>query len=172
MLYHRSDRSFSTLPTVEPRLHHTTRYLVSNTGLGGMRSGRFQLGVLKRTWYVPVWACHVRTMTSGFTFIFFGRRSTTCFSYHVYMYHFCFVLFFFSSPGTFFHSRVTRACPETTDLILRVSVRTTTASTTTGAGCTDVRYIPFVPYCRLGKACCEACPSRLVARVGGSFWRV
>ena len=27
----------------------------------------------------------------------------------------------------------------------------------------------FVPACRLGKACCEACPSRLVARVGGVF---
>ena len=30
----------------------------------------------------------------------------------------------------------------------------------------------FVPSCRLGKAYCEACPSRLVASGGGSFWRV
>ena len=33
----------------------------------------------------------------------------------------------------------------------------------------EVGYIYVVPPCRLGKACCEACPSRLVASGGGVF---
>ena len=36
--------------------------------------------------------------------------------------------------GVFFHSRVTGACPVTTDVILRVNVRTTTTKTTRLAG--------------------------------------
>ena len=38
----------------------------------------------------------------------------------------CFVFF----PGVFLSSRVTGACPVTTDLIMRVNVRTTTTTTT------------------------------------------
>ena len=34
-------------------------------------------------------------------------------------------------PGVFLHSRVTGACPVTTDLIMRVDVRTTTTTTKT-----------------------------------------
>ena len=34
-------------------------------------------------------------------------------------------------PGVFLSSRVTGACPVTTDLIMRVNVRTTTTTTTT-----------------------------------------
>ena len=40
----------------------------------------------------------------------------------------CCVCFF---PGVFLSSRVTGACPVTTDLIMRVNVRTTTTTTTT-----------------------------------------
>ena len=32
---------------------------------------------------------------------------------------------FYTTPGVFFHSRVTGACPVTTDLIMRVDVRAT-----------------------------------------------
>ena len=34
-------------------------------------------------------------------------------------------------PGVFLSSRVTGACPVTTDLVMRVNVRTTTTTTTT-----------------------------------------
>ena len=50
---------------------------------------------------------------------------TTCFNYDIYT---CmcatFGLFCFC-PGVFFHSRATAACPMTTDMIMRVNVRTT-----------------------------------------------
>ena len=39
-------------------------------------------------------------------------------------------------PGVFLSSRVTGACPVTTDLIMRVNVRTTTTTTTTTTHCT------------------------------------
>ena len=45
-----------------------------------------------------------------------------CVSCDVCVYHFWFVFF----PGAFLSSRVTGACPVTTDLIMRVNVRTTT----------------------------------------------
>ena len=52
-----------------------------------------------------------------------------CVSYDICVYHFCFCSRFFF-PGVFFHSRVTGTCPVTTDLILRVDVRTTTTTKT------------------------------------------
>ena len=45
-------------------------------------------------------------------------RGDTC------VYHFCWVF----SPGVFLSSRVTGACPVTTDLIMRANVRTTTTT--------------------------------------------
>ena len=44
------------------------------------------------------------------------------------VYHLGLFVFF---PGVFFSSRVTGACPVTTDLIVRVNVRTTTITTAT-----------------------------------------
>ena len=44
-----------------------------------------------------------------------------CVSCDICVYHLWFVFF----PRVFLHSRVTRACPVTTDLIMRVNVRTT-----------------------------------------------
>ena len=49
-----------------------------------------------------------------------------CVSYDICVYHFWFVWVF--SFGVFLNSRVTGACPVTTDLITRVNVRTTTTS--------------------------------------------
>ena len=46
----------------------------------------------------------------------------------VCVYHLGLCVFF---PGVFLSSRVTGACPVTTDLIMRVNVRTTTTTTTT-----------------------------------------
>ena len=40
------------------------------------------------------------------------------------------VLLVFNFHGVFLHSRVTGACPVTTELIMRVNVRTTTTTTT------------------------------------------
>ena len=50
-----------------------------------------------------------------------------CVSCDICVYHFWFEFF----PGVFLSSRVTGACPVTTDLIMRVNVRTTTTATTT-----------------------------------------
>ena len=50
-----------------------------------------------------------------------------CVSCDICVYHLWFALCFF--PGVFLSSRVTGACPVTTDLIMRVNVRTTTATT-------------------------------------------
>ena len=49
-----------------------------------------------------------------------------CVSCDICVYHLWFCLCFF--PGVFLSSRVTGACPVTTDLIMRVTVRTTTAT--------------------------------------------
>ena len=46
-----------------------------------------------------------------------------CVGYDICVYHLRLFVFF---PGVFLSSRVTRACPVTTDLIMRVNVRTTT----------------------------------------------
>ena len=50
-----------------------------------------------------------------------------CVSCDICVYHLGLCVFF---PGVFLSSRVTRACPVTTDLIMRVNVRTTTTTTT------------------------------------------
>ena len=47
-----------------------------------------------------------------------------CVSCDTCVYHLWFVFF----PGVFLSSRVTGACPVTTDLIMRVNVRTTTTA--------------------------------------------
>ena len=47
-----------------------------------------------------------------------------CVSCDIYVYHLLVCLCFF--PGVFLSSGVTGACPLTTDLIMRVNVRTTT----------------------------------------------
>ena len=44
-----------------------------------------------------------------------------CVSCDIYVYHLGLFVFF---PGVFLSSRVTGACPVTTDLIMRVNVRT------------------------------------------------
>ena len=44
-----------------------------------------------------------------------------------YLFWFCLYVF----PGVFLHSRVTGACPVTTDFIMRVNMRTTTTTTKT-----------------------------------------
>ena len=51
-----------------------------------------------------------------------------CVSCDICVYHlrFCVCVF----PGVFLSSRVTGACPVTTDLIMRLNVRTTTTTTT------------------------------------------
>ena len=51
-----------------------------------------------------------------------------CVSCDICVYHLWFVCVFF--PGVFLSSRVTGACPVTTELIMRVNVRTTTTTTT------------------------------------------
>ena len=51
-----------------------------------------------------------------------------CVSCDICVYHLGLRVFF---PGVFLSSRVTGACPVTTDLIMRVNVRTTTTTTTT-----------------------------------------
>ena len=53
-----------------------------------------------------------------------------CVSCDVYVYHLWFVCVFLLS-GVFLSSRVTGACPVTTELTMRVNVRTTTTTTTT-----------------------------------------
>ena len=50
-----------------------------------------------------------------------------CVSCDICVYHLGLFVFF---PGVFLGSRVTGACPVTTDLIMRVYVRTTTTTTT------------------------------------------
>ena len=52
----------------------------------------------------------------------------SCISSDICVYHLWFVFFF---SGVFLSSRLTGACPVTTDLIMRVNVRTTTTTTTT-----------------------------------------
>ena len=73
---------------------------------------------------VWVWAWQVRGLTSDFIFYIFSRvhdlHQLRCI--RVPWHHFWFAYFFF---GAFFHTRVTGACPVTTDLIMRVNVRTT-----------------------------------------------
>ena len=49
-----------------------------------------------------------------------------CVSCDVCVYYLGLCVFF---PGVFLSSRVTGACPATTDLIMRVNVRTTTTTT-------------------------------------------
>ena len=51
-----------------------------------------------------------------------------CVSYDICVYHFGFDCAFF--PGVFLLSRVTGACPVTTNLTVRVNVRTSTTTTT------------------------------------------
>ena len=51
-----------------------------------------------------------------------------CVSCDICVYHLGLCVFF---PGVFLSSRVTGACPVTTDLIMRVNVRATTTTTTT-----------------------------------------
>ena len=48
-----------------------------------------------------------------------------CVSCDIWVYHLGLCVFF---PGVFLSSRVTGACPVTTDLIMRVNVRTTTTT--------------------------------------------
>ena len=50
-----------------------------------------------------------------------------CVSCDICVYHLGLCVFF---PGVFLSSRVTGACPVTTDLIMRVNVRTTTTRLT------------------------------------------
>ena len=52
-----------------------------------------------------------------------------CVSCDICVYHLELCVFF---PGVFLSSRVTGACPVTTDLIMRVNVRTTTTTTIEG----------------------------------------
>ena len=92
--------------------------LISWVARGVGINSRFQLSLET---YSPVRAFYARTMTSDVTIIIFGG-CTTCFDYHLHVYHVWFAVFF---PGIFFHSRVTEACPVTTDLIMRVNVRST-----------------------------------------------
>ena len=72
-----------------------------------------------------------RRLTPDFTFYIFFGGGMHCVSYGILIYA-CkdfvplLVLFVFFFPGKFFHFRVTGACPVTTDLIMRVNVRTTT----------------------------------------------
>ena len=58
------------------------------------------------------------TACAGYTYM--GVSCDIC------VYHLGLCVFF---PGVFLSSRVTGACPVTTDLIMRVSVRTTTTTT-------------------------------------------
>ena len=60
-----------------------------------------------------------------------------CVNCDICVYHLGLFVFF---PGVFLSSRVIRACSVTTDLIMRVHVRTTTTTTktTTDTGGTDV----------------------------------
>ena len=51
-----------------------------------------------------------------------------CVSCDICVYHLGLCVFFRFFPGVFLSSRVTGACPVTTDLIMRVNVRTTTTN--------------------------------------------
>ena len=66
-----------------------------------------------------------RWLTPDFTYLFIFGRGVNCVSYDICVYHFWFCLGVFF-PGVFLHSRATGACPVTTDLVMRVNVRTTT----------------------------------------------
>ena len=63
-----------------------------------------------------------------------------CVSCDVFVYHLGLFVFF---PEVFLSSRVTGACPVTTDLIMRVNVRTTTTTTTTPAAAAAVPRVVF-----------------------------
>ena len=65
----------------------------------------------------------LRRLIPDFTFICSGG-GMNCVSCDICVYHLWFVCVFF--PGVFLSSSVTEACPVTTDLIVRVNVRTTT----------------------------------------------
>ena len=58
-----------------------------------------------------------------------------CVNCDICVYHLGLCVFF---SGVFLSSRVTGACPVTTDLIMRVNVRTTTTTTTTICGTYDI----------------------------------
>ena len=80
-----------------------------------MRFSRFRPRVLNactRTGLIRTYA-HFRFHL----LLFFCGGCTTCFSYNICVYHFCFVCVF---PLVLFRSRLTGACPVTTDLIMRV----------------------------------------------------
>ena len=64
-----------------------------------------------------------RRLTPDFTFICFWWRHELR-SCDICVYHLGLFVFF---PGVFLSSRVTGACPVTTDLIMRVNVRTATS---------------------------------------------
>ena len=66
-----------------------------------------------------------RRLTPDFTSYVSGV-GMNCVSCDICVHHLWFVFFFF--PGVVPSSRVTGACPVTTDLIMRVNVRTTTTS--------------------------------------------
>ena len=59
-----------------------------------------------------------------FSYVSGGGMNRVC--YDICMYHLWFVC---ASPGVFLIYRVTGACPVTTDLIMRVNIRTTTTFT-------------------------------------------
>ena len=80
-----------------------------------------------------------RRLTPDFTFfIFFWRGHELRQLHMIYACTTFGLLVFF--PGVFFYSRVTGACPMTTDLIMRVNVRTTTTTTTTAAAAVSQHY--------------------------------
>ena len=66
-----------------------------------------------------------RRPTPGFM-LYFPGGGISGVSYDIFVYHVCLCVFF---RGVFLHSTVTGACPVTTDLIMRVNVRTTTTTT-------------------------------------------
>ena len=61
---------------------------------------------------------------SRFHFLYVFGGGMNCVSCDICVCHFCFDCVFF--PGVFLYSRVTGACPVTTDLTMRVNVRITT----------------------------------------------
>ena len=65
-----------------------------------------------------------------------------CVSCDICVYHLGLFVFF---PGVFLSSRVTGACPVTTDLTMRVNVRTTTTTTTTTTGWFALKTAMYCP---------------------------
>ena len=94
-----------------------------------MRCRRVQLEVLKRMYQCGP-CTHVRWLPTSFFFSCFVADARLALASYDILKYMCTTFGLFALfPRVFLSSRVTGACPTTADLIMRVNVRTTTATT-------------------------------------------